>query len=135
MNFLPFYFSNCGEKSKQNILIRCDVFKGRLFVFDSLRKEFCNFCKKSFLDLPLHTMFWLKKIKGFKSCTAWKLSKYGVISSPYFPAFVLNTERYVSLRIQSELLTLFTHCWLTHFIPLISFYPWKYQKTRGFQVV
>ena len=24
--------------------------------------------------------------------TAWKVSKYGVISDPYFPVFVLNTE-------------------------------------------
>ena len=31
------------------------------------------------------------------------MSKYGVFSGPYFPAFGLNTERYeVSLRIQSE---------------------------------
>ena len=31
------------------------------------------------------------------------MSKYVVISGPYFPAFGLNTERYfVSLRIQSE---------------------------------
>ena len=38
-------------------------------------------------------------------CTAWKVSKFGVFSGPYFPAFRLNTERYsVSLRIQSE-------CW------------------------
>ena len=37
------------------------------------------------------------------SNTVWKVSKYGVFSSPYFPAFGLNTERYgVSLRIQSE---------------------------------
>ena len=35
--------------------------------------------------------------------TAWKLSKYGVVSGLYFLAFGLNTERYsVSLRIQSE---------------------------------
>ena len=35
--------------------------------------------------------------------TVWKVSKYGVFSGPYFPAFGLNTERYeVSLRIQSE---------------------------------
>ena len=35
--------------------------------------------------------------------TALKVSKYGVFSGPYFPAFGLNTERYsVSLRIQSE---------------------------------
>ena len=26
--------------------------------------------------------------------TAWKVSKYGVISGPYFPAFGLNTERH-----------------------------------------
>ena len=38
-----------------------------------------------------------------KSFTAWKVSKYGVFSGPYFPAFGLNMERYsVSLRIQSE---------------------------------
>ena len=35
--------------------------------------------------------------------TAWNVSKYGVFSGPYFPAFILNTERYfVSLRIKSE---------------------------------
>ena len=35
--------------------------------------------------------------------TARNVSKYGVFSDPYFPAFGLNTERYfVSLRIQSE---------------------------------
>ena len=26
--------------------------------------------------------------------TAWKVSKYGVFSSPYFPVFGLNTEKY-----------------------------------------
>ena len=35
--------------------------------------------------------------------TAWKKSKYGVISGPYFPVFGLNTERYsISPCIQSE---------------------------------
>ena len=35
--------------------------------------------------------------------TVWKVSKYGVISGPYFSAFGVNTERYeVSLRIHSE---------------------------------
>ena len=32
----------------------------------------------------------------------WKVSKCGVFSGPYFPAFGLNTKIYVSLRIQSE---------------------------------
>ena len=37
------------------------------------------------------------------SITAWKVSRYGVFSGSYFPAFGLNTERYfVSLHIQSE---------------------------------
>ena len=34
--------------------------------------------------------------------TAWKVSKYEVFSGPYFAALGLNTERYVSLCIQSE---------------------------------
>ena len=39
----------------------------------------------------------------FSFSTAWKVSKYGVFSSPYFPAFGLNTEIYfVNLRILSE---------------------------------
>ena len=34
---------------------------------------------------------------------AWKVSKYGVFSGLYFPAFELNTEKYVvSFRIQYE---------------------------------
>ena len=45
------------------------------------------------------TPFDSQHVKG----TAWKVSKWGVISGSYFPAFVLNTERHeVSLRIQSE---------------------------------
>ena len=36
-----------------------------------------------------------------KNCTAWNVSKYGVISGPHFPVFRLNTEIYfVNLRIQ-----------------------------------
>ena len=38
-----------------------------------------------------------------KSHTAWKVSKYRVISGPYFRVFGLNTEIYeVNLRIQSK---------------------------------
>ena len=40
---------------------------------------------------------------SFKINIAWKVSKYGVISGPYFPVFELNTEIFgVNLRIQSE---------------------------------
>ena len=36
-------------------------------------------------------------------CIAWKMSKYGDFSGPYFPVFGLNTEIYgKNLRIQSE---------------------------------
>ena len=35
----------------------------------------------------------------FKSSTAWKVSKHGVFSGPYFTAFGLNTERYFFLRL------------------------------------
>ena len=44
---------------------------------------------------------WLKG--SCRDRTAWKMSKYGVFCSPYFPAFGLNVERYsVFLRIQSK---------------------------------
>ena len=51
--------------------------------------------------------FYLKKIVLILtisfSLTAWKVSKYGVFSGPYFPVFGLNTGIYaVNLRIQSE---------------------------------
>ena len=38
-----------------------------------------------------------------KSNTAWKVSRYGVFSGPYFPVFGLNMEIYrVNIHIQSE---------------------------------
>ena len=40
--------------------------------------------------------------------TAWKVSKYGVFSGPYFPAFGLNTDQ-KKLRIW----TLFTQCFFS----------------------
>ena len=47
-----------------------------------------------------HLVFRKHIQKSFKICsTAWKVSKYGDFSSPYFPAF---RERYLSLRIQFE---------------------------------
>ena len=50
---------------------------------------------------------WEKKTESWRKLLQeyilWNVSKYGVFSVPYFPAFGLNTERYaVSLRIQSE---------------------------------
>ena len=37
---------------------------------------------------------WPNILWKFYSITAWKASKYGVFSGPYFPAFRLNTEIY-----------------------------------------
>ena len=47
--------------------------------------------------------FWLApRWKSTGPSTAWKVFKYGIFSGPYFPAFVLNTERYfVSLSVFS----------------------------------
>ena len=48
-------------------------------------------------------LFWKIVLLWVKTDTAWKVSKYGVFSCPYFPAFGLNMERYsVSTRIQSK---------------------------------
>ena len=50
-----------------------------------------------------HWMIFSLKCNSGKYDTAWKVSKYGVISGPYFPVFGLNTEVYsVNLHIQSE---------------------------------
>ena len=43
--------------------------------------------------------------------TAWKVSKYGVISGPYLHAFGQNTDRYeVSLRVQYEKVRSISSC-------------------------
>ena len=68
--------------------------------------EICTYCFNKFSAKRLHSFlkpflpFWHPHLE---TDTAWNISKYGVFSGPYFPAFILNTERYfVSLRIQSE---------------------------------
>ena len=55
-----------------------------LGIFDLLRNT------SSLLPLVMkkHVQLELK----IKTYTAWKVSKYGVISFPYFPVFALNTE-------------------------------------------
>ena len=51
---------------------------------------------------PLVFRWWIKR-ESWKANTAWKMSKYGFFSGPYFPVFRLNTEIYsVNLRIQSK---------------------------------
>ena len=55
-----------------------------------------NFDKKyKYIKMPRRQLLYINN--------AWKLSKYGVFSRPYFPAFGLNTDRYeASIRIQPE---------------------------------
>ena len=76
----------------------------------------CNFIKialrtpfeQIFRRTPLDGCFWTITFSNIEAnrlftYTAWKVSKYGVISGPYFPVFGLNKEIYeVNLRIQSE---------------------------------
>ena len=80
---LHFYFSKIN-KYKRHVAEICRW----------LQHRFCN----EFSKITSSNLTWRH------SCTtARKVSKYGVFSGPYFPAFWLNTERYfVSLRIQSE---------------------------------
>ena len=46
-------------------------------------------------------IFFIIEKKKDKSITARKLSKYRVISGPYFPVFRLNTEIYFSVVLKS----------------------------------
>ena len=36
----------------------------------------------------------LTRARVYQSNTAWKVSKYGVVSGPYFPVFGLDTGKY-----------------------------------------
>ena len=64
-------------------------------------------------DMPMFLWFYVLVFPDCRGCSepvkelfsshCVKVSKYGVIFGPYFPAFGLNPERYfVSLRFQSE---------------------------------
>ena len=62
------------------------------------------FFAEDVLNLILDTVFCEKYLKlHYSEHTTSKVTKYGGFSSPHFPAFGLNTERYgVYLLIQSE---------------------------------
>ena len=72
-------------------------------------------------------------------CTAWKVSKYGVFSGPYFPVFGLNTEIFslCSVRIQANanqkklrIWTLFTQCRF-----FVNFYWFSYYLNKRLSFV
>ena len=65
------------------------------------------FLQNTSLDTSLHifflfilflqsfsSLFFISLIWVWKLITAWKVSRYGVFSGPYFTVFGLNTERY-----------------------------------------
>ena len=92
-------------------LMKSSSFCYFLWIFEnvvesSLSVSFCNFINYVMLLWSfLNSIFELVCLFLFlgKYNTAWKESKYGVISGPYFPAFGLKTKRYfVSLGIQSK---------------------------------
>ena len=66
---------------------------GRVLYYNVLFGDQIHDCGRTFLFGKLTCKF----------PTAWKMSKYGVFSGPYFPVFGLNTEIYfVNLQIRSE---------------------------------
>ena len=73
----------------------------------------CLFCLENWKLWRASTTIELKNIFYWNSAhvsylpmptkgTEWKVSKYRVLSGPYFPAFGLNTERYGEIRSNTE---------------------------------
>ena len=121
MDFLEIQLIRKINKKKRSVVLQADKYP----LCDKYYKRDCVFNES--LELDKHDFFlWLdfscsqlannvivgehfvhrvnrNHIDLDLSGTVGNVSKYGVFSCPYFPAFELNTERYfVSLRIQSE---------------------------------
>ena len=62
------------------------------FLIFSLQNIFAK--KKTLFGLPVLCPYLLEQIQFITSSTAWKVSKYGVISGPHFPVFSPNTGKY-----------------------------------------
>ena len=72
--------------------------------YNTLVRKVIHNCGKCVLDLVRRLWQIFQKTGSVNHPhTAWKVSKYGVFSGPYFPSFGPNTERYgVSLGIHSK---------------------------------
>ena len=81
---LPRDFSiSCCDKKVINVFFCESCFSNSDILFSKmLENKFSVFKESEFWEYAT------------KPITAWKVSKYGVIAGPYFPAFGLNTERY-----------------------------------------
>ena len=70
------------------------------------KRRMINFITGLSPSVSIHLLLKIQitKVREYENTvTAWKVSKYGVISSLYFPVFRLKTEIYeVNLRIQSK---------------------------------
>ena len=85
-NFNLLEITNCNLNGK-------DLSWGILMEISHLLEFWCKIQYYNFLLYILWFNFGFQESLHEK-CTAWKVSKYGVVSGPYFPAFGLNTERY-----------------------------------------
>ena len=80
----------------------------KIYFHEIVSQPFKKGCRRFFLFLDNELMVSSKVVlpnfpQFTKRFTAWKMSKYGIISDPYFPVSGLNTEICgVNLRIQSE---------------------------------
>ena len=107
------------EENKHYWLIDCYAFPRKIFdciaetvaVFGKLlqsgyRGQLCllnNHLKSLGLEIIIISSFLLNN-----NITAWKVSKYGVFSSPYFPVFSPSTGKYGPKK--THIWTLFTQC-------------------------
>ena len=86
---------------------------------------------KSYLQHVKDTQLWVS-LTIVSVGTAWKVSKYGVFSDSYFPAFGLNTERY------SEISKIILETWnlVRKYRHICSFrkYTFWYQDLLNFAV-
>ena len=81
---------------------RSSIFTMFSLFWNNKRSNSQHFNCDTSVQLPVSSFLVLRK-KYYQRGTAWKVSKYGVISGPYFPVFGLNTEIYeANLCIQSE---------------------------------
>ena len=82
----------------------------------TILRQSSTFFHFTWIPLLITCILTCKDSTVFQDCTilvqhytAWKVSKYGVFSGPYFPVFGLNTEIYgVNLRIKSKYRKLWT---------------------------
>ena len=96
--------SDVKEKCKLKCFICRSRILDRVFFFNIISKDFTwgIFTAWWFVTIRTNIRIWVYFFIR-NSRTAWKVSKYGVMSGPYFPVIGLNTEIYeVNLRISSE---------------------------------